>query len=163
MDRSDLGFAFFLALLLLAPSLPVPGFAAGSNVSVAAAGLVVWFMLAPRLPVRAVLTMPMVLALIGFSLYGLLGSLASGRLVSIAYGLQYAFYALLGGIFVPAYLLHKQRQGRELNVWRVLALDRRGLRRGHHRLPLDRAHLDFPGCGWQTIRVAPDRPGPRVC
>src|SRR5690606_15942337 len=121
MDRSDLGFAVFLTLLLLAPGFPVPGFAAKSSVSPAAAGLVVWFMLAPRLPLRAVLTMPTVLGLIGFSIYALLVSLASGSLLSIAYGAQYAFYAVLGGLLIPGYLVHKIRQGREAAAWRILA------------------------------------------
>jgi hypothetical protein len=121
MDRPNLGFAFFLALLLLGPSVPVPGLAGSASLSPAAAGLVVWFMLAPRLPVRAVLTMPTVLGLIGFSIYVLLVSLASGRLVSIMYALQYAFYAVLGGVLIPAYLVHRARQGREAEVWRILA------------------------------------------
>jgi hypothetical protein len=121
MDRPNLGFALFLALLLIGPSIPVPGLAVTASLSPAAAGLVVWFMLAPRLPVRAVLTMPTVLGLIGFSIYVLLVSMVSGRLISITYALQYTFYTVLGGVLIPAYLVHKLRQGRELEAWRVVA------------------------------------------
>ena len=121
MDRSNLGFAVFLVLLLLAPSVPVPGLAAAAGASPAAAGLIIWFMLASRLPLRAVLTMPTVLALIGFSVYALLVSLASGQLVSIMYALQYGFYTTAGGALIAAYLVHKLRQGRELEAWRILA------------------------------------------
>jgi hypothetical protein len=84
-------------------------------------GLVVWFMLAPRLPALAVLRMPTVMALFGFAVYVLLGSLASGRLVSIAYALQYAFYILVGGVLIAGYIEHRTRQGRQAEVWRILA------------------------------------------
>jgi hypothetical protein len=79
-----MGFAFFLGLLLLAPEIPVGPLSSSvdASVSPAAAGLVVWFMLAPRLPVRAVLRMPTLMALLGFSIYVLLVSLRSGHLLS---------------------------------------------------------------------------------
>ena len=123
MDRPNLGFVLFLGLLLIAPEIPAAQLSPSVNasVSLAAAGLVVWLMLAPRLPLRVVLAMPTVLGLIGFSIYVLLVSLASGRLVSIAYASQYAFYAVLAGTIIPAYLVHKMRQGRQTEVWRILA------------------------------------------
>jgi O-antigen ligase len=121
MDRPNLGFAIFLMLLLLAPKIPVGGFDTDTNVSVGAAGFVMWLMLAPRLPLRVVLAMPTVLGLIAFAVYILLVSLASGRLVSVAYAAQYACYAIAAGVLIPAYLVHRTRQGRQAEAWRILA------------------------------------------
>lgn len=121
MDGPNLGFTLFLVLLLIAPDIPLVGFAADVSVSPAAAGLVVWLMLAPRLPYRVLLTMPTVLALIGFAAYVLLVSFNSGRPVSIAYGAQYAFYTLMTGLLFPAYVVQRTRQGRQGEVWRIVA------------------------------------------
>jgi O-antigen ligase len=117
----NLGFALFLILLLLAPEIPVPGFKAEVSVSPGAVGLVIWLMLGARLPLRAVLKMPLVLALVIFSVYTLVVSMNAGSLVSIAYAAQYAFYGVLGGVLIPAYLLQRARQGRLGEVWRILA------------------------------------------
>lgn len=121
MDRPNIGFGLFLVLLLIAPQVPVGGFDARVNVPLGAAGLVLWLMLAPRLPMRAVLSMPTILGLIAFSLYAWLVSFYSGRLIAIEYGAQYAFYAVVGGVLIPAYVVHRTRQGRQAEVWRILA------------------------------------------
>jgi hypothetical protein len=121
MDRSNIGFALFLVLLLIAPGIPLSGTGTTASVSPAAVGLVAWFMLSPRLPVRVILSMPTLLALIGFSLYVLLGSLASGKPISIAYAIQYAFYTVAAGAMIPAYLIHRTRQDRQAEAWRILA------------------------------------------
>ena len=121
MDRPRLGFGLFLVTLLIAPRVPVGGFAASVSISLGAVGLVLWLMLAPRLPVRAVLTMPTILGLIGFSVYAWLISFYSGSLTAVAYGAQYALYAVGGGALIPAYILHSERQGRLAEVWRVVA------------------------------------------
>lgn len=115
MNRHDAGFALTLALLLLAPGIPVgSGFA-----SLAGLGLVIWFFLSFDQPLLMFQRLPSLLGLLAFAVYALLVSLASLQSGSIIYAVQFGFYVLMAAMLLPAYLGNEQRRR---NAWRIVAV-----------------------------------------
>ena len=107
MSRNNLGFVLFMSLLLIAPKIPlkIPGGAAGSSVSLGLAGLVLWYLAYPEklfyFP-RLNFSHPLSWLII-FAIYAFVVSLLSGRMVSIAYSVQFLLYVVIGSILTRRY------------------------------------------------------------
>ena len=107
MLRNHLGFALFMSLLLIAPKIPlrIPGGAERSTVSLGLAGLMIWFLACPKRPFsfpRISAWHPLFWILI-FAIYAFIVSLLSTNIVSIAYSVQFLFYAVIGTILMRRY------------------------------------------------------------
>jgi len=125
MTRDHVGFSVFLALLLLAPQVPLrlggalPDL---SGVGLGVLGLAIWFVLVPGHMLRLCVSPVAALLLCTFALYALMVSVVSMRLSSIAYALQYSVYVIMGWLMLGGYLKRAAHKGQLEVVVRIIAV-----------------------------------------
>jgi O-antigen ligase len=108
MSRNHIGFALFMLLLLIAPKIPsgISGGVERSSISLGIVGLVLWYIACPG----KFFCFPMLnfshplFWLIIFAIYAFVVSFLSYRVISMAYSVQYLFYAVLGTLLLKRYL-----------------------------------------------------------
>lgn len=119
MRRDHICFGLFLALLFIAPKLPLSdslNLPSTSALSLGFIGLLFWVVASPGLILSArKVSWPLcMIFLVAFAVYAWVISAFSFSIVSISYASQYLFYTLFGALILGAYL-HKAYRFGELD------------------------------------------------